>query len=79
MWFRKVFTNGGSEMIKKTDEYWKKDLNQLLVDSLVHPNVADNTKIGFYYYTKAPNYLYKYYCELCKKVTLNALKASETS
>lgn len=61
MWFRKVFTNGGSEMIKKTDEYWKKDLNQLLVDSLVHPNVADNTKIGFYYYTKAPNYLYKYY------------------
>ena len=50
-------------MINKTDENWKDDLNQLLVDSLVYPSRADYTRIGCYYDTKAPKHLYKYYAD----------------
>lgn len=50
-------------MTKQSDDNWKKDLNQLLVDSLVYPKRADYTKIGIYYDTKAPKHLYKYYAD----------------
>ena len=50
-------------MIKQTDENWKMDLNQLLADSLANSDNVDYAKIGFYYVTKAPKYLYKFYAD----------------
>lgn len=50
-------------MEKQINEKWKKNLNHLLVDSIVHPNKADYTSIGYYYDTEAPKSLYKYYAD----------------
>lgn len=50
-------------MTKNTDENWKKDLNQLLVDSMVYHDKADYKKIGHYYDKVAPKHLYKYYAD----------------
>ena len=48
-------------MTIQMDEIQKKELNQLLVDSIVNPDKADYIRIGYYYEERAPKYLYKYY------------------